>query len=78
MSELGDLIVVLAVCFAPIWLMLNANRLKTASRTVRKRLWRVYATTLARWVPGPIRTRIYAYHGKRALERSNALGRARQ
>jgi hypothetical protein len=77
-NELTDLLIALALCFAPIWLLLNANRVTSVMAAARqaafKRAWRVYMTTLTR-CPEPVRTWIYAYHGKRAMR---ALGRERQ
>jgi hypothetical protein len=69
-SEFLDLLLALSVCFSIVWLLLNANRVAAYSRSVGKRAWRTYVVMLAQWVPDPIKTRIYAYHGKRALERT--------
>jgi len=64
LCDVAAQLLALALCFAPVWLLLNANRVAAYRRAAGKRLWRMYATTLARWVPGPLRTWIYAYHGR--------------
>lgn len=64
MSQLADLLLALALCFAPIWLLLNLRRAQRLAT-------RAYALAV-RGLPEPVRTWVYAYHGKRALR---AIGR---